>query len=208
MKSAICGEIMQSAEKFTYDPTPSVIDSKIRIAHRASKDRKRISSANSMGPTDHQERHSPTEPVMVRIATRIEGDSRIAVTKERSRCRVDDRVWSDMTVEQEKASDQIAMAWHLICGEIQIKTMKYEPPTSRGKPGMGGGESMEYRILENYFTWSRELPKNKMSFHAISDIMFEGKTFRQTDADYRHRHGWARNNLLTALDLYAEISGL
>lgn len=180
--------------------TQSLDAAKARDRRQIIADRARILAAEQMEPADYQEVHSPTEATTVRV--RIEGSKRVSREVARRR-KPDARLWSAMRPEQEAAAENIAAAWYLITGEVGCKVARFEP---------GGGGRREStteratRLVAAYMAWARDLDERGYPHRvAAMSVLLGNETMRHAERIRNRRNGWARENLMEALDRYATL---
>ena len=58
------------------------------------------------------------------------------------------------------------------------------------------------RCRADYLDWADNCEKHNISHHAAIDILFFGRHCREVEKIYRHRHGWAINNLMQSFEFY------
>lgn len=147
---------------------------------------------------DHQEKHSPTEPVTLRHAghkTQHQGYQRI----------VDARLWESMTGAQQDAALHIALAFETMGRGLGYVSSNWE--RIPGCTGQGNASENHARLIHGYVEWARRCQKEKISHGMVIDILAFGFSCRRVDQDRRMRSGSARRNLLQGLTLYCLLQG-
>lgn len=154
--------------------------------------------SKKMEPADWQERHSPTEAVTVRIT----GSRRQETARRRkSDARIFERLLHD---DQQQAAVEINDAFNAITGHVGCRIMVYEPDYV---PGTGDkGHRMDI-LRRTYMEWADIGDKGKFSHAAALDIICYGKGLREVDSGRRKAHGFAKTNLVNALDVWCEVRG-
>jgi hypothetical protein len=185
--------------KTDYQPTEEVIRAR-RLNSRYTRDlRERLRDADSKEALDWQEKHDPTDPVMVRVdATRVEELGR--------RRSLDNKLWTAMSVEQIQAALEIRDAFEIVTGGLGSLIAHYAEQTSRGLKCL---EDSEYvaNLQITYSKWGADCARRHISVSAVLDVLCFGESCRQVDAARRHMHGWMRAQLFDALTVYAQIRG-
>ncbi len=180
-------------------PSEAVLASRQRNAQSMAALRNRIIAAEKMEPAQWQEQHSGTEAVVVNISSGRQTE----LTRRRA---IDARVWDSFTPEQEAAALDIRAAFEIIAGEVSIRTAMYEERVSRGDHATE--ENTRLVILqEHYWRWGRECKMQGVSHSAAMDVLFFHLPISEVDRTRKMKAPWARNNLVSALNLYCTIRG-
>jgi len=149
-------------------------------------------------PHRQQEKHSPTEPVVVRLSASRE-------TQTAQRRLVDARLWDAMTPQQQNAACIIAFAF-----ETMGKGLGYVSSNWQRIPGChtasNAGEA-HGRLIQDYILWSTACAKAKISHAMVIDVLCFGFSCRMIDRDRRQTAGTTRRNLMEGLDLYCKMRG-
>jgi hypothetical protein len=147
---------------------------------------------------DIQERHSPTEPVTVRLtATRSAHKSQRRI--------VDNRLWEAMSSSQQNAALQIALAFELMGRGLGYVNSNWQRiPGCKGQSNVSESHA---RLIQVYTEWAAHCALNKISHSLIIDILCFGHSCRTVDRDRRLKNGSARANLMQGLSLYCRRMG-
>lgn len=158
----------------------------------------------AMEPTEHQERHSKTEPVNVKMPVYDSVTKRVIrqEIQQSRRRKADARVWDSFSPEQEKAAEQIQAAWSVLAGDVNVKIGRYG--SNGGRPL---GEDKRVQLVGYYREWANNARKDGFDASAIMEILCYGAGLREVERDRRRRNGWAKDNLHDGLDRYAELRG-
>lgn len=156
-----------------------------------------MSKKRDMEPADWQERHSPTEP----IETRVTAERKIARTRRR---KADARIFDNLLEDQQQAMVEINDAFNDITGHVGASIMMYEERVSRTT----GDRSQRRDILRRtYIEWAELGLRGKFNHAAALDIIVFGKGLREVETERRKAHGFAKDNLVDALDCWCEVRG-
>ena len=149
-------------------------------------------------PHDAQEKHSPTEPVAVRLTAEK--------TLHKSQRRiVDARLWEQMTPEQQDAALAIAAAFSMIGRGLGYVTSDWQRlPGCRGAANIADAQA---RLVNFYIEWSKECARAKISHAMVVDVLCFSFPCRLIDRDRRLKTGTTRQNLMEGLTLYGELRG-
>lgn len=149
-------------------------------------------------PQDLQERHSPTEKVLVRI----NAEKKLHQSQRRI---VDARLWESMTPAQQEAAISIAAAHEMMGRGMGYVTSNWQRiPGCRGPAGVSEAHA---RMMNNYIDWAQKCAKQKVSHAMVLDVLCFGYSCRAVDRDRRLKNGSARENLMQGLTLYCELQG-
>lgn len=149
-------------------------------------------------PQDVQERHSPTEPVSVRLTAARH-------TQKSHRRIVDSRLWDAMTPMEQDAAAAIAASF-----EMMGRGMGYVQSNWQRIPGCQGQSNISEahaRMMRFYMTWAQACTRNKISHSMVADVLCFGFSCRMIDRDRRLRTGATRENLMLGLRLYCDLRG-
>ena len=112
---------------------------------------------------------------------------------------LDGRIWDAMTAEQREAANAIGKALEIITSGVGYKTNSFAP-------GTGGGEEKQHDwevvLISRYLGWATEAREKSIDVGAAVAILCLGNACAVVDRNNCKRNGWAKQNLLTALDLY------
>lgn len=155
-------------------------------------------------PTGHdpayfQERHSPTEPVLVKISN----DRTAEVTRRRV---VDARLINSLTIEQERSAISIEQAHELIASETNCRTSQLGVWIASGRHGEIECDR-NIRLQREYKAWVKLCQAEGINFNAALDILVECIPVSHVDLKYGRKSGWARGQLIKALDAFASLKG-
>ena len=154
----------------------------------------RLAHAAAMEPADHQEAHSPTVAVI--------GHDGKPLYKMRE---IDQRLFANLTTEQCDAIYRIRGGIELRCGQTSIRVSNYE-----GRIGKSTNDdhAIHLVMLERRFAeWVYSCKAAGLDAGAAIDVIYHGVSLNAVDAAKRKRKGWARGNLLAALNLYCRARG-
>jgi len=181
------------------EPTPGVIASRLSADKAARQDRRRLRLAAISEPEDHQERHSGTEAVMVKIdQTRMQQKCR--------RRKSDARLMEALSPDQERAADAIGAAFRIIAEGMGAGVARYGEQTDRGIGGTSeSADEYRQRLVSRYFEWGRACFPAGISHAAVMDIIAYGHGARYVDRSRHKASGWSMTNLIDGLSLYCKI---
>lgn len=154
--------------------------------------------AGAPTPHDLQEKHSPTAPVMLRLAEERR------LYKKRRRI-LDARLWDGLSPLQQDAAHEIAAAF-----EMLGRGLGYVSSDWQRIPGCRGPENVaeaHARIINIYISWAKCCTKSGLSHAMALDVLCFGLSCRKVDRDRRLKNGSARKNLMQALELYCSLRG-
>lgn len=161
--------------------------------------KKRLSKTPGlMTPQDVQERHSPTEPVSVRLTAERQ-------THGSQRRIVDGRLWDAMTPIEQDAAIAIAASF-----DMMGRGMGYVLSNWQRIPGCGGQSNISEahaRMMRFYMEWAQACTRKKISHSMVADVLCFGFSCRMIDRDRRLRTGATRENLLRGVRLYCDLRG-
>ena len=149
-------------------------------------------------PHDIQEKHSPTQQVVVRLAAQ-------RLLHQSQRRIVDARLWEAMTFIQQDAAIEIATAF-----EMMGRGMGYAANNWQRIPGCRSASNVAeaHALLINfYIEWAKACTKRKISHAMVIDVLCFGFTCRMIDHDRRLKTGGTKENLLKGLTLYCQMKG-
>ncbi len=171
-----------------------------RLSHQFHvHDRRRIKLSSVSEPADHQERHSKTEAVMVKL-------DQTRLTQMCRRRKPDARLMEALSPEQDAAMDAIGAAFRIISEGMGAGVMRYGEQTDRGVASSSAdAEDRRQRIVSRYFEWGAKCIPNGVSHAAIMDIIAYGASPNRVDCDRKKGRGWAKANLMDGLTLYCKI---
>lgn len=190
---------MTADVKVRIPPTPEVVAANERARRLAIADLRRIREADRMDALDHQERHSPTEAVMVQITgTRVRQQGR--------RRKMDARLIESLSPDQERAADAIVAAWRILSQGLGGGIMRYDEAVSRGAAADGeSADDYRHKLLSRYIEWGLACPRSGIHRGAVMQVIAYGHSPNAVDCAMRKQHGWVKANLLEGLTLYCKI---
>lgn len=159
---------------------------------------RRRKNAAPATPHDHQETHSPTEAVEMRLSAE-------RTTTRSQRRIVDARLWDAMTPAQQDAALEIDFAFQLLSKGLGFRMS--DPHRLRHGRSHGSETERQARRIAEYFDWAKSCKRENLCHAAVIDILCHGKSCRESDRARRVRNGWSRSNLLEALFVYCEMRG-
>lgn len=114
------------------------------------------------------------------------------------RVRSDKRLWDAMSTDQAFAATQIGKALELITAGLGVKTNKFT--FSEG----GHFEEADWQInlISRYMRWTRVAKSKRLNISVVVGVLGLGYSCSHMDQTYGRRNGWAKQNLLSALDQY------
>lgn len=177
------------------------------IAEKAA----RLIEADGREATDWQEGHSPTEAVLVRVSDKRQ--------KEQSRRRKQDARLFDAieAAGLERPAIWVIRGFEALTGPVSVRIASLEARVS----GRGDREERMARaamlraeeigaiakMKDAYVSWGAECTRRGISHAAIVDVLCFGKTPNQVDKDRRKWNGWAKDNMMRGLQLFAVMRG-
>ena len=184
------------------------------------KGKARIITCNStingaLNMSDHdpaywQEKHSPSEPVLITIRHEQRGRKRVRVTQEVCRRRKSDVRIADAIDEvgSQRAAAWINIAYRSVADDVGYTFMNLErgisPPTT-GDSGNASEFICEARHA--YRKWAEKCHDYKINLDAVVAVVCLGNSLSHTDKVFRKRNGWARVNLTDGLEQFNGIMG-
>lgn len=145
---------------------------------------------------DWQERHSPTDEVMVRIDAKRN-------TQLCRRRKTDARLFDALDPDQERAAAWIVIAFEHLTGPVAVKVGRLE----RVPAGIDDARDFVADASSAYLRWGRDCLPKGISHAAVMDVLAYGKSARQVDRVRRKRKGWTMENLLDGLTLFCKLQG-
>lgn len=179
-----------------------------------SPDIERILMAAVMDPADWQERHSPTDSVMVKIINRVQvvGDhtDRKVITREMCRRRAQDTKLADALedADVERASVWVGIGYQRVTDGTSPKIANLFATGSEGS-GLSYEDLMIFLgdVERAYQQWCRQAKTRHVNVAAVIDIVCRGMGARETDRLHRKRNGWSVENLVDGLLLFERLQG-
>ena len=162
-----------------------------------------VAVSNDSEPEDWQERHSPTEPVMVKISAQRQMQ---AATRRKQ----DARMWAAMKPEHERAAEAIAAAVLIRTGQVGYKTQDLERLLGRSAEDPEGSRAVwQTTLVQRYDDWIHTARLDGWTYEPsdVAQILVHGQSCAQQDTERRQRHGKALENLLEGLEAYAWARG-
>jgi len=155
-------------------------------------------------PSEYQEAHSPTEAVMTKVTNQRQLES--------TRRRVaDGLVVSGMYPDHEYAMQEIFDGFNYITGNVSVRIsgcyQPVRPDKHKGDYQEKDGLPWHAWIRPFYFEWVDLGQRGKFNHDAAIAIIVFGQNLKQVDTDRKKRHGFAKENLINALDVWRELRG-
>lgn len=164
-------------------------------------------------PIDWQRRHSPVARTRIVLARTIDPDTGELVEHAGSSPRrrvADARLWEAMTAHQQDAAEWIQRGFVALVGELAIRTSRvFEDEIARNRCYDKALASVERdaMALLAYKRWVRECAARGDNIAAALNVLCFGADCASVDKASRRRHGWARERLFEALDVYCKVRG-
>ncbi len=154
--------------------------------------------AKNATPHDLQERHSPTQSVVLKLTAERQ-------TVRSQRRIVDARLWEAMDDAQQRAACEIAIAYETMGRGLGYITSDWQRiPGANGPSNVGEAHS---RLINSYVDWTKACHKEGISHSMAIDILVFGFSCKALDRDRRVRTGASRQNLMDGLTLYCGLKG-
>jgi|GEM_PF-2140823 len=152
-----------------------------------------------------------TEAVVLRItadgkrtrqgATRRKHDARLFDAMEKS------------PFQCERAFDRIARGYLVITGQVRVKVARLgrDIEVASGKSDEESFQEYITGLKRDYLEWAESLmgaadhPDRFIRHAAAIEIIGEGRSASFVDTTRRKRNGWARDNLIDALEVYCKL---
>jgi len=147
----------------------------------------------------HQEKEHPTEPYEVKVTNEK------TVTRTRRR-KQDARLFDDLDSYHQQAMEEILDGWNYATNGIGVKVMQWKrfEERHRGKfPLTSRGEDMR----TNFVDWATRGREREFHLRGAIEIIVFGWSLNKTDKFFKKRNGWAKWNLLDALNSYCKLRG-
>lgn len=175
-----------------------VVETQERFRRAARRDLARIRQADAADALDHQERHSPTEAVMVQISgTRLRQQGR--------RRKMDSRLMDAMSPDQERAADHIVAAWRILSQGLGGGIMRYDRDCGGIVRASESADDYRHKLVIRYIAWGRACRPAGVHRSAVMQIIAYGHSPAAVDVGLRWRKGTAKENLLVGLTLYCRL---
>lgn len=197
------------------EPTPEVLAANKRFQEAAKHDRRRLKAANTSEAVDWQERHAPTEAVMVKVANRVEVAqgivTRRVLTQERCRVRkVDARLLDSLHADQIAAMEAIYEGWRVTNGALSFGVAEYGERAPKGTATSESAFRHRSRMQSQYETWARDCKPSGVNCAAVLDVVVYGHSLNAVNAARKLARGgcdshWAKSNLVSGLNLYCRL---
>ncbi len=185
----------------------AVKGSQIQARILTAKKRQAAVNAALREPQDWQERHSPTEEVVLRD---LDGRGKRVLRSARRR-KIDARLWDGLSSHQQDAAEAIVQAYQDIVRGLGFSTMLFQQPEVILALTHHGPEfTREDRVAARYRAfswWVSRAELNEIDWQAILAVLIEGFSVREVDCRAGRRKGWARQNLADGLDLFCRLKG-
>ncbi|KJS40370.1 MAG: hypothetical protein VR70_05890 [Rhodospirillaceae bacterium BRH_c57] len=156
----------------------------------------------AMEPADWQERHSPTDGVVV--AMPIPGTVRTEVHQCQRRRSA--RIMAELTDNQARAAQRIYEAFKAITLPVSSKIASYDPPTGRGECAEWSAFIQD--CVRDYKRWADACADRHVDEVVVLAITVHGMSLEAAEQQARKRRGHARETLIAGLDLYCKINRL
>lgn len=120
----------------------------------------------------------------------------------------DVRLWNKIRNSgYEHVAIRLCRGYAFLCWGADMRVSSWtERVSSSYNPisGLGDDEKLLYltRCKQDYLNWIEECIKCGVWYRAVMDILFFGKSYKDVEKIYRHRHGWAISNMMQAFELY------
>lgn len=150
--------------------------------------------AGQMKADDWRNWFDGVEVVRMRISANRTESIRVRQT-------VDGRLRRSLTYEQTGAALSISMALEIITAGIGYRTNKFV----FSSPGHEVTPDWQHQLIQRYMIWARQAVRQKIDIFAIISVLGLGWSCRSVDKTTHHRHGWAKRNLISGLELYEEL---
>lgn len=156
--------------------------------------------SHELEPVDWQERHSPTVEYTVRGDVRVDGTLKVRreVIGVARRRHSDARLFDSLGEQQQKAMQEIERAHKHHVRGLGVQARRYDVMVS---PGVFDLDAVE-DLLSQYMQWREESVGKGIDVEAVMSIVVDGFYPRTVDRARQRRHGWARDQLDRALDLW------
>ncbi|MDF2367487.1 hypothetical protein [Sneathiella sp.] len=111
------------------------------------------------------------------------------------------RLFSMLTDDQIRVAELIARGFHLRTAGLGMRTQTYcwQPP------GTGNTEDWLFDVMRRFTRWAVAVQEAGLSLAAVLDVIVFGQSCRAVDRARRKRNGYARAQILDALELYGKI---
>ena len=147
----------------------------------------------NIDPIDHQERHSPTERVLIH-----ETDG-ARTTRQYVRIRTDQAWMNNLDPQQRMTADILKAGWIIMAAGLGAKVQQFD----RSPPSRSGGltRAQEHAYLE-YSAWRQRLKRYPdIDTGPIWDLLFYGHGMRAVERMYRKRNGSMMDSVKEALEV-------
>ncbi len=151
-------------------------------------------------PQDWQERHSPTESVVVKG----DGGEVFGICRRRIK---DSRIWDKVEYwHLEREAIRICRAFHFITFGRGCRTSKMTESFERSglESFLSDLDFLHYliRCRKDYLKWAEECGRQGVNRAAVVDLLYFNMTIAQVESKFHKKHGWAIKNLIKGLRLY------
>lgn len=166
------------------------------MARNRKSDRRRSATPPPLDALDWQERHSPT----ARSEVLLRG-ARQPIGVRRRIC--DIRLWDGLDQPQQEALLTLAHIVEVIAGGCRMRGMKL------GQRVQGGAGQPDLASIEfdRWCRWSRDARQQGIDHDVLMRLIVDGASLRAIEtARGVAKHGWARQHLVAALDLWIELA--
>lgn len=120
----------------------------------------------------------------------------------------DIRIWNQICRHGfEQAAVRLCRGFGFICRGGRLQTCSWSERISRSYNPDGGDLSENtldflLRCKKDYLAWAEQCANAGVNHRAVMDVLFFGRSVREVEKIYCHRHGWAISNLIQSLELY------
>lgn len=152
-------------------------------------------------------KRAKSKPVNTRRQVVREGDATPQTAAKLKRCSLETmRSRGLIGMEEIRAADEIARCWFGICGGLFSKAQNVETIRGSGR-GMPAGVAEAY--TERYKPWADWAghPSRRHMLAVVVDVVVDGWTVSEIDADRAWRNGSAATYLRDGLERYAQMAG-
>lgn len=111
------------------------------------------------------------------------------------------RFFSILTDDQIRIAEKVARGFHLRTAGLGMRTQSY----CRLPPSTGNAEDWQVDLMRHFMLWAVAVQEEGLSLAAVLDVIVFGKSCRSVDRARKRRNGYAREQVLAALDLYRMI---
>lgn len=110
--------------------------------------------------------------------------------------------WQNFAGEHVAAAEKIYRGFVLTYGAHLPRTQSYQLVPGKGAPVLTRASDLE----ELFAIWARAAANEKILIGTVLDIIVFGKSCRKADQEASKRKGFAKQNLVDALELYLMVA--